>query len=407
MVTNSEPGDGGSERLGAAALFVVFLRLGLTSFGGPVAHLGYFRETLVVRRRWLTDEAYAELVALCQFLPGPASSQVAFAFGLQRSGWLGGLAAWLAFSLPSVALMTAFAFGVAFAAGPLAAGALDGLKLVAVAIVAQAVAGMARTLTPDWPRSIIALVALCALILVPAGTMQLAVIALGAVAGLALRIPDVASGAPALGSPLPRRAGVVAFTAFLALLLLPPLIQAAAPSPIVAYFDGFYRSGALVFGGGHVVLPLLHEAVVEPGWIDEDRFLAGYGAAQALPGPLFAFAAFLGAGLPAAPSGIWGAMFAFGVLSAPGLLILTAALPFWTRLRGRASAWRAMAGANAAVVGALAAALYNPIGTGAIKSWLDLTVAAAGFVLLTRFRASPIVVVALGAACGVARAALA
>jgi chromate transporter len=387
-------------------VLAAFLRLGLTSFGGPVAHLGYFRDAFVVRRRWLSEAAYAELVALCQFLPGPASSQVGFAIGLMRAGAPGALAAWIGFTLPSAVLMTAFAFGAAAMKGPLALGALHGLKLVAVAVVAQAVFGMARTLTPDARRAAIALAALGLVTAVPAGVGQVAAIALGALAGVALSRDDGAAGPDALAARVSPALGLAAFGLYLALLIGGPIAATATGSAAVAHFDAFYRSGALVFGGGHVVLPLLNEAVVRPGWVDPGAFLAGYGAAQAAPGPLFTFAAFLGAVMRPPPNGLAGALLGLVAIFLPGLLALTAALPFWERLRRRPAARSAMRGANAAVVGVLAAALYSPVWTSAVLDRADFAAVAAGFLLLTAFRTAPVLVVALGAGLGLARAAL-
>lgn len=394
-----------ADRAPARDIFLTFLLLGLTAFGGPISHLAYFRDALVVRRGWLDEAAYAELVALCQFLPGPTSSQAAFAIGLRRGGAMGGLAAWFGFSLPSVALMTALAYGVASLTGPLAAGTIAGLKVVAVAIVAQAVLGMARALTPDAPRLALAVIAALAVLLVPSGLAQVAVIALGAVAGL--RLPLAATPPPTpVQHGVSRRAGAWALAIFLGLLILGPLARLAVDDHTIAVAEAFYRSGALVFGGGHVVLPLLHEAVVAPGWIDENTFLAGYAAAQAMPGPLFSFGAFLGAAFLQSPHGLAGAALAFVALSAPGLLAVTAALPFWSVFSARPAARAMLAGANAAVVGVLAAALYDPIWRSAVRTPADAAAAVAGFVLLAAFRTPPVAVVILGAVFGLARAGL-
>jgi chromate transporter len=379
----------------------VFLRLGLTSFGGPIAHLGYFREELVVRRRWLEESAFADLVALCQFLPGPASSQVGFALGLKRAGWRGALAAWAGFTLPSALAMLLVAKG-AVAFGGLHGQALaHGLKLVAVAVVAQAVWGMARSLCPDRPR---AAIGVAALVLVLAGYSsghQLAAILAGGLLGLAFcRDP---AGAPAT-TPAPAVAhrgawlALAAFALLLAVSLLPA--SALAASPPLALFAAFYRSGALVFGGGHVVLPLLRDAVVVPGWVGDDAFLAGYGAAQAVPGPLFTFAAYLGALASPAP-GVGGAAIGLAGIFLPGLLVLVAALPAWERLRHLGWAQAALRGVNAAVVGLLAAVLYDPVFTTAVHTHADLAVAAACFVALSAWRIPPVLVVVAGAAASV------
>ena len=368
----------------------VFLKLGLTSFGGPVAHLGYFRREFVVRRAWLDERAYADLVALCQFLPGPASSQTGFAIGLMRAGYLGGLAAWAAFTLPSAIAMTLFAYGEGALKGPAGDGLIHGLKLVAVAIVAQAVLGMAQSLTPDRPRAAIAVLSLILTAFVPAGWGQIAVILLGALAGLTVcrRSGDVAVAA--VEAPISRRAAIVFAGLTFALLALSfaPVLPGAA-----ALAAAFYRSGALVFGGGHVVLPLLRTAVVDPGWVSANAFLAGYGAAQAMPGPLFTFAAYLGAVAGVGPGGVAGAALALVAIFAPGLLLLMAVLPFWNGLRALSNARAAMAGVNAAVVGLLASALYDPVWTGAVRGPTDFAIAAAGFVALIVWRAPPLIVV--------------
>jgi chromate transporter len=383
-----------------AEVFLAFLRLGLTSFGGPVAHLGYFRQEFVARRRWLEEAAYAELVGLCQFLPGPASSQVGFALGMMRAGLPGALAAWAGFTLPSALLLLAFALWAGdVVATPLGAGLLHGLKLVAVAIVAQAVWGMARSLCPDRTRAGIALAGLAAVTLLPVSVGQIGAILLGCGLGLALcREPGATSAPAGLHLPLSRRAGLLCLTFFALLLVVPPLL--AGQHHVIAVFDAFYRAGALVFGGGHVVLPLLQDGVVTPGWVAEGTFLAGYGAAQAVPGPLFTFAAFLGASLQPGPHGVAGAVLALLAVFLPGMLLLLGALPFWAALRMRPGAQAAMRGVNAAVAGLLGAALYQPVWTGAVFRPLDMLLATAGFLLLTIWRASPLLVVALGAAAG-------
>lgn len=380
-------------------VLAAFLKLGLSAFGGPIAHLGYFREEFVTRRRWLDEPAYADLVALCQFLPGPASSQVGFGLGLMRAGPLGAVAAWTGFTLPSAILMTAAAYGAAAMSGTLANALVHGLKLVAVAVVAQAVLGMARTLTPDAHRAGIALGAVAIVTFAAATVGQIAAIALGALAGLALCRTE-AQAVPPQVFRIPVRLGLAALAIYLALLIGGPLLAAATGSQWVARFDAFYRSGALVFGGGHVVLPLLKQAVVDPGWVRQDVFLAGYGAAQAVPGPMFTFGAYLGAAM----NGMPGAVLGLGGIFLPGLLALLAALPFWAQLRARPAAQAALRGANAAVVGILASALYNPVWTSAIMRPADFAAALAGFVLLTAFRAAPIVIVILGVGAGMAEA---
>jgi chromate transporter len=380
-------------------VLLIFLKLGLTSFGGPVAHLGYFRREFVVRRAWLDDRAYAELVALCQFLPGPASSQVGFAVGLMRAGYLGGLAAWAGFTLPSAAAMTLFAYGEGALKGPVGDGLLHGLKLVAVAIVAQAVIGMAQSLCPDRARATIAVLSLILMAFAPAGWAQIAIILLGALAGLIVcRQGGDVAGAVA-EAPISRRMGIV-FAGLCAVLLALSFVPAGAS--VAALVAAFYRSGALVFGGGHVVLPLLRAAVVDPGWVSDSAFLAGYGAAQAVPGPLFTFAAYLGAVASVAPGGVAGAALALVAIFTPGLLLLMAALVFWQDLRARGDVRAAMAGVNAAVVGLLGSALYNPVWTSAVRGPTDFAIAAAGFVALIVWRAPPLLVVVATAAAAVA-----
>ena len=377
----------------------VFLKLGLSSFGGPIAHLGYFRDEFVTRRRWLDEQAYADLVALCQFLPGPASSQVGFSIGLMRAGYAGALAAWTGFTLPSAIVLLLFAYGVGSLGGPIGSGLLHGLKLVAVAIVAQAVWGMARSLCPDRTRASIAAVAALVILFSTASVAQIGAILLGAIAGLLL----CREAAPAAGGhvamPVSRMVGIVALTAFALLLAAVLLLSGRLSSQGFDLFAAFYRSGALVFGGGHVVLPLLREAFVRPGWIGDDAFLAGYGAAQAVPGPLFTFAAYLGAMVKPEPHGLAGAVIGLFGVFLPGILILIGTLPFWDAFRSRAGAQAAMRGVNAAVVGLLGAALYNPVWTSAVKTSGDFALALVCFVLLVAWRAPPLVVV-LVSACG-------
>src|SRR5579863_3885618 len=385
-------------------VLLVFLKLGVSCFGGPIAHIGYFRDEFVVRRAWLDDAAFVDLVALCQFLPGPASSQVGFSIGLARAGYLGGLAAWTAFTLPSAIILVLFAYGAALLAGPAGAGLLHGLMLVAVAIVAQAVWGMARTLCPDRERATIALVAALILLCVSSPLAQVASIASGGLAGLWLcQMPSQATTAHRLVAVSPR-AGLLALIAFAMLLAGLPLLRDLFNSQALALFDAFYRSGALVFGGGHVVLPLLREAFVAPGWVSDDAFLAGYGAAQAIPGPLFSFAAYLGAVVRPAPHGIAGAALGLFGIFLPGMLILLGTLPFWDEFRKRAGAQAMMRGVNAAVVGLLGAALYNPVWTSSVKTPGDFGIALLGFVLLTVWRAPPLLVVVVSALAGIALA---
>ena len=394
------------EERGGNALGVlrVFLKLGLSSFGGPIAHIGYFREEFVTRRRWLDEQAYADLVALRQFLPGPASSQVGFSIGLMRAGYLGGLAAWTGFTLPSAIILLLFAYGVGSLSGALGTGLLHGLKLVAVAIVAQAVWGMARTLCPDRERASIAAVAALIVLFSSSSLAQIAAILLGAVGGLVLcrDAPPPPGGHVTMG--LSRGAGIGALTAFFFLLACFLLLPGRVAVPGFDQFAAFYRSGALVFGGGHVVLPLLREAFVSPGWVSDDAFLAGYGAAQAVPGPLFTFAAYLGAVIGPEPHGVAGAALGLIGIFLPGILILLGMLPFWDAFRTRPSAQAAMRGVNAAVVGLLGAALYNPLWTTTVKTPGDFGVALVGFVLLVAWRAAPLVAVVVCACGGIALA---
>ncbi len=378
-----------------------FFKLGVSSFGGPIAHIGYFREEFVVRRRWLEDAAFSDLVALCQFLPGPASSQVGFSIGLMRAGYRGALAAWIGFTLPSAAALVLFADGLSTARGPTGAGILHGLKLVSVAVVAQAVWGMARTLCPDLRRALIAGAAALIVLSSTSTGAQITAISLGGIAGLWLCRSAAPAATGIFAVPVSRRAGLVSLAIFGALLMgLPPLISAGLPRG-VELFDAFYRSGALVFGGGHVVLPLLRNAFVLPGWVSDDTFLAGYGAAQAIPGPLFAFAAYLGAVVKLPPHGLAGAVIGLAGIFLPGLLILIAALPFWQILRTRTDAQAAMRGINAAVVGVLGAALYNPVWTSSVVRASDVAAALVGFALLTFLRVPPLLVVLMGALAGI------
>ncbi len=381
-----------------------FLKLGLTSFGGPIAHLGYLRREFVERRRWVGEEQFAQLLALCQFLPGPASSKLGFSLGLLRAGWAGALAAFLAFTLPSAVLLFAFAALLPYLAGPIGQAAIHGLKLVALAVVAQGVLGMSRQLCPDAPRASIAALGAVAILLSGEAWVQLLVVALGAAAGLAFCRGVV----PVPGAGLHLRYGAtlgwVLLTLFVLLLAGLPL-AARSGEGLVAVAEAFYRAGALVFGGGHVVLPLLEETVVKPGWISADEFLAGYGAAQAVPGPMFTLAAYLGARLPGAEGGLLGASVALAAIFLPGFLLVAGVLPLWRAVAGLPAAARAIAGVNAAVVGLLGAALYDPVWTSAVRGPADVAVAVAGFALLAAWRLSALWVVLWCVAASVALAA--
>ena len=405
-------------------VFAVFLRLGLTSFGGPVAHLGYFRTEFVQRRQWLSERSYADLVALCQFLPGPASSQVGMALGLLRAGVPGALAAWLGFTLPSALLLALFGMGLASGQLALPVGALQGLKVVAVAVVAQAVWGMARTLCVGRARITLMVLACCAVLLLPGVQGQMGVMLLSAFTGWwlwgrkgAVAVQGQEGAAEMLQVPLRKRTGLVLLLLFAALLVLLPIAVAmSAPSMLfsgsagtswsaaLALLDAFYRAGALVFGGGHVVLPLLQAEVVAPGWVSEQAFLTGYGAAQAVPGPLFTLAAFLGASLqngvtPGLGSG-WGALLCLVAIFVPSFLLVLGALPFWTLLRSSPQAQGALAGLNAAVVGLLLAALYQPVWVSAVQGTGDVVLALLAWAALVFWRVPPWLVVLGGAGTG-------
>ena len=392
------------ERASAWRVFRVFLGLGLVSFGGPIAHLGYFRDEFVARRQWLTDSAYAELVALCQFLPGPASSQVGMAIGLSQAGIRGAVAAWCGFTLPSAVLMVLFALGLMQWGGALPAGSLHGLKWVAVAVVAQAVWAMARMFCIDSPRVLMAVATTLIVLWWPHAWVQLLLIVVGAMTGLVLRRAPSAIEAGGITVSLSARTGVATLAAFLMLLLLLPLAARYSMAPAVQVFDAFYRTGALVFGGGHVVLPLLQAEVVAPGWIGADEFLAGYGMAQALPGPLFAFSAFLGTAMSAGPGGWLGGWLCLLAIFLPSFLLIVGVLPFWSRVRGQRGVQAAVAGVNAVVVGMLLAALYDPLWTTAVRDWRDVAWIAVGALMLMWAKLPPWRVVLLLGLCGTASA---
>lgn len=381
------------------AVFWVFLRLGLSSFGGPIAHLGYFREEFVVRRQWLSERSYADLVALCQFLPGPASSQVGMALGLLRSGYTGALAAWAGFTLPSAVALILFALGMNQYGERMPPGVLHGLNVVAVAVVAQAVWGMARHLCPDVPRITLMALSTCGVLVLPSVWGQVGIIAVGAMVGLLLFKPAQGALNDSLPITIRRRTGLCWLLLFLVLLVGLPLLTALFPDPVLAMMDAFYRAGSLVFGGGHVVLPLLQAEVVPKGWVSEAAFLAGYGAAQAVPGPLFTFAAFLGASMHQAPTGWLGGLMGLLSIFAPSFLLLAGALPFWEQLRRHPRTQAALSGINAVVVGLLLAALYQPVWTHAIHTAQDFALALLALVALMFWKLAPWLVV-LG--CGVA-----
>jgi chromate transporter len=388
-------------------VLLAFLRLGLTSFGGPVAHLGYFRQDIVERRRWLDERAYADLVALCQFLPGPASSQVGIGIGLYRAGLPGAFAAWVGFTLPSALALTLFAMGVESLGGVLGAGWLHGLKLAAVAVVALAVWGMASSLANDRPRGTLAALSAAIVLAVPGTAGQLGAIILGVVAGAIFLRNGTATAATA--SPPLRHGhalGLACLALFFLLLFGLPLAAALWPRQDLAVASAFYRAGSLVFGGGHVVLPLLRASVVPQGWVSDELFLAGYGAAQAVPGPLFTFAAYLGAVLNQPPNGWTGALLCLVSIFVPSFLLVIGALPFWDRLRTRQSAQAALRGVNAAVVGLLLAALYNPVWKSAVLNSGDFALAVGALLLLAIWKAPPWLVVILSALGGAGLAQL-
>jgi chromate transporter len=387
------PADTIMRRGNAGEVLAVFLRLGLTCFGGPIAHLGYFHEEFVVRRRWLDEKTYVDLVALSQFLPGPASSKVGIAIGLSRAGYLGALAAWTGFTLPSAIALVLFGYGVAAFGNALHSGWLHGLMVAAVAVVAQAVLMMMRSLAPDRERATLAVVAAVMVMALPSSLAQIAAIMLGAIVGLFLFRDAPPADHVSLPHPVSRPVAVAAIIVFFAMLIGLPLIAAAAPDHSLQLFAAFYRASALVFGGGHVVLPLLQASVVPPGWVTNDAFLAGYGAAQAVPGPLFTFAAYLGTVMGPAPNGWRGAILCLAAMFLPAFLLVIGPLPFWDELRRRRWAQGALRGVNAAVVGLLLSALYNPVWTSGITNAGDFALGVAAFLLLFMWKTPPWLVV--------------
>lgn len=382
------------------SVFGTFLKLGLTSFGGPIAHLGYFREEFVERKKWIEDRVYADLVALCQFTPGPASSKVGIGIGFAEAGLPGAFAAWLGFTLPSALALLLFAYGVETFAADLGAGWLHGLKVVAVAVVAQAVWGMAKNLTPDAPRFTLAILAAIITFIWPTSLGQVAAILFGGVVGYSLLRPKQEEPHVAMGISFSKAAGVLSLVIFFALLVGLPFLKIAYPSQSLALFDSFYRAGSLVFGGGHVVLPLLQSEVVPPGWVSNDAFLAGYGAAQAVPGPLFTFAAYLGAMMGPEPNGWQGALLCIVAIFLPSFLLVIGVLPFWDDLRKFRAVRSVLTGVNAAVVGLLLAALYSPVWTSAILRPADFGLGLATFGLLVFWKVPPWLVVVLSAVAG-------
>lgn len=387
------------ESKSAWAVFLIFLRLGLTSFGGPVAHLGYFRDEFVIRRKWLTENSYADLVALCQFLPGPASSQVGIAIGLSRAGYTGALAAWTGFTLPSAIALILFAMGITSYGDMIPSGVLHGLKVAAVAVVAQVVWGMGRNLCTDVARVSIMVLAACFVLLVPSALGQVSVIAIAAIIGLILFKPEEGVAHDPLPITVRRRTGIFWLFLFFLLLIGLPLLTTFYPSQTLSMIDTFFRAGSLVFGGGHVVLPLLQAEVIPSGWLSNDTFLAGYGATQAVPGPLFTFAAFLGSSMNQAPSGWLGGIICLIAIFAPSFLLVMGALPFWEGLRQNLRTRAALSGINAAVVGLLLAALYQPVWTSGILDVKDFALALVALVALMFWKLPAwLVVMSCGAA---------
>jgi chromate transporter len=382
------------QKLSATQVFLAFLKLGLTSFGGPVAHLGYFRNEFVERKRVMQDAAYADLVSLCQFLPGPASSQIGIGIGITQAGLRGGIAAWVGFTLPSAIALILFAYGIAaLDESVVQTGWLHGLKVAAVAVVAQAILGMSRMLCPDWPRRSVAIFAALLTLILPGITGQMTAIGCGMILGLFFLNYEASNDHPTQLFTLNKRSSVISLGLFFALLLSLPLL-AQQGSQALALVDSFYRSGALVFGGGHVVLPLLKAEVVNPGWVNQDIFLAGYGAAQAVPGPLFTFAAYLGAAMNTAPSGWFGGLLCLLAIFLPSFLLVTGILPFWEDLRKNPRIRKALVGVNPAVVGLLLSAFYDPVWTSGILSVSDFVLALLAFGLLVYWKTPPWIVVA-------------
>jgi chromate transporter len=405
MIAASEPAETTRHPGSPLEVLRIFLRLGLTSFGGPIAHLGYYRSEFVSRRKWLDEASFADIVALCQFLPGPASSQVAISIGMLRAGLAGGFAAWLGFTMPSALALIAFGYGVAWFGDLSHAAWLHGLKIVAVAVVANAVWGMARNLCPDKERATLSVGAAILATALPSAIGQIGAIAAGGLVGWAwIKAAPRGAGLP-IAVVVPRALSITSLGLFFVLLGGLPVLTAAVPNQALALFDAFYRAGALVFGGGHVVLPLLQAEVVPPGWVSNDTFLAGYGAAQAVPGPLFTFAAYLGTVMGPTPNGWLGGLICLVAIFLPSPLLLVGVLPFWDSLRRRQAVQAGLNGINAAVVGLLLAALYNPVWTSAIHAPADFAIGIVAFLLLALWSVPPWLVVVLGAlgAAGVAQ----
>lgn len=381
-------------------IFLIFLQLGLTSFGGPIAHLGYFREAFVKRRKWISEKSFADLLVLCQFLPGPASSQVGIALGLARGGIRGSLAAWLGFTLPSAIMMVIFGYGVLDFSQNIPSGALHGLKIVAVAVVAQAIWGMSKVLCPDNLRITIAVTSASLILLFETILIQFGVIILGAILGVFFLNAQIKPEKPSLGIQVPKSFSVLCLFLFFLFLFGLPFLTQIYPSQNLSLFDSFYRSGSLVFGGGHVVLPLLKTEVVPTGLVSKEAFMSGYGAAQALPGPLFTFSAFLGTVIKSGPNGWIGAVICLMAIFLPSFFLILGVLPFWDSLGKLQSIAKGLLGINAAVVGLLIAAFYNPLWINGILSTNDFILAMLAFLLLVFWRISPFLVVCFSALGG-------
>lgn len=371
------------------------LLLGLTSFGGPAAHIGYFRDEYVKRKKWLDDKMYADIVALCQFLPGPASSQVGIAIGLMRGGLLGGILSWIGFTLPSVLMLMAFAWLISSSAS-IDIGWIKGLKIVAVAVVAHALVGMSKSLTPDRQRITLALVAAVLTLLIPTAIGQIAIIIGAGIIGYMLYRKEKTPKTESIDLSFGKKTGVAAWIIFFLLLIAVPAIRSFIENTFISIFDIFYRVGSIVFGGGHVVLPMLEREVVPAGWMDAETFIAGYGAAQAVPGPLFTLSGYLGQLM----NGPTGAAVAVVAMFLPSFLLVIGTLPFWSVIRSKPGIQAALKGVNAAVVGILLAALYDPVFTSAIGSSVDFGIAIIAFGLLLYYKMAPWLVVLITAALG-------
>lgn len=378
------------------SVFLIFLRLGLTSFGGPVAHLGYFHDELIVRRRWMTERQYADLLALCHFLPGPSSSQVGLGLGISQAGYAGALAAWLGFTMPSALILILIAFGISSNSDIIPATALHGLAIVAVAVIAQAVWGMMRSLCPDRPRLTLMVIVTCFLLLFPSAWAQVIAMLAAAIIAWFLFKPESNEQDNPLPSPIKRSHGVLSLSLFFIFLLSLPLLAKLFPTQAMVLFDAFYRAGSLVFGGGHVVLPLLHAETIPTGWVSQEAFLAGYGATQAMPGPLFTFAAFLGASMSTPYGAFITGMICLLAIFLPSFLLVVGALPFWEELRHHHGTRAALMGVNAAVVGLLLAALYSHAWVDAILSPKDFALALVALTALMAWKLPPWLVVIAG-----------